>query len=412
MKNLNSITLTLFLDFKMSITEEQKQIVKSTASILKENGKEITSIFYKHLFQDHPELLNLFNQTNQKIGTQPLALANTVYFAAENIDNLEVLMPQVQLIAYKHRALTVLPEHYPIVGKYLLHAIDEFLGDKATSKILDAWSAAYDIIASIFINIEKQLYDELGQDERDKGFISLTIVKKEKIANGPIVSLTFERRDGGKMHDYHSGQYITLRIKKGNYYHNRHYSLIQPFDGKTYCIAIKQEIDHEPKGIVSNEIIENYKEGDKILATLPAGTFTLVENAKHHLFIAGGIGITVLSSMIQELHKQGKSNTATLIHCVPTEGHAAFSNQMCRILPQNQYHLLLQGKHLLQGLIHDTIKLSTHVYLCGPVRFMNKVEDYLAECHHPSSHIHTEVFQPSLSLIKNAVKDQSNTKAL
>lgn len=45
----------------MSITEEQKKIVKATAPVLKENGKEITSIFYKHLFAVHPELLNLFN---------------------------------------------------------------------------------------------------------------------------------------------------------------------------------------------------------------------------------------------------------------------------------------------------------------------------------------------------------------
>ena len=43
---------------------------------------------------------------------------------------------------------------------------------------------------------------------------------------------------------------------------------------------------------------------------------------------------------------------------------------------------------------------------------MNKVEDYLAECGHPSSQIHIEAFQPSLSLIKNAVKDQSTTKSL
>jgi nitric oxide dioxygenase len=396
----------------MPLTKEQKEIVKSTAPILKEHGKEITSIFYKHLFEDHPELINLFNQTNQKIGTQPLALANTVYFAAENIENLGVLMPQIQHIAHKHRALTVQPEHYPIVGKYLLLAIDEFLGGTGNSAILTAWSAAYDIIASVFIELEKQLYNELGQDERDKGFISLTIVEKEKVANGPIVSFTFERRDSGKLHDYHPGQYITLRIKKGNYFHNRHYSLIQPFDGKTYRIAIKQEIDQEPKGLVSNEIINSYNAGDKILATLPAGTFTLINDAKHHLFIAGGIGITVLSSMIEELHKQGKSNTVTLIHCVPTEGHAAFANQMRSILPENQYHLLLQGKHLLQGLIRDTIQPDTHVYLCGPVPFMNKVEDYLGECGHSSSHIHTEAFQPTLSLIKNAVKDQANTKSL
>ena len=396
----------------MLITKEQKEIVKSTAGVLKENGKEITSIFYKNIFEAHPELLNLFNQTNQKIGTQPLALANTVYFAAENIDNLGVLMPQVLHIAHKHRSLTVLPEHYPIVGKYLLHAIKEFLGLPEDSSILSAWAAAYDVIAEVFINVEKQLYSELGHDERDRGFIPFTIVKKEKVASGPIVAFTLERRDGGKIHDYHPGQYITLRIKKDNYFHNRHYSLIRPFDGKTYRIAIKQEIEQEPKGIISNEIINNYKEGDQILVTLPAGTFALIENAKHHLFIAGGVGITVLSCLIEELHKQGRANTATLIHCVPTESHAAFANQIRSILRRNQYHLLLQGKRLLQGLIRDTIKPDMHVYLCGSVPFMHKVEDYLAECGHPSSHIHTEAFQPSLSLVKNAVKNQSHTESL
>ena len=104
----------------MLITEKQKRIVKSTAPVLKENGKEITSIFYRRMFAAHPELLNLFNQTNQKIATQPLALANTVYYAAANIDHLDVLMEEVKYIAHKHRALTVLSEHYPIVGKYLL----------------------------------------------------------------------------------------------------------------------------------------------------------------------------------------------------------------------------------------------------------------------------------------------------
>ena len=64
---------------------------------------------------------------------------------------------------------------------------------KQHPEILDAWAAAYDIIAHIFIDVEKKLYNELGHDERDKGFIPFTIVKKEKIANGPIVSFTFER---------------------------------------------------------------------------------------------------------------------------------------------------------------------------------------------------------------------------
>ena len=400
-----------FLDHKMPLTDEQKQILRSTASIFKENGKEITSIIYKHMFSAHPELLDIFNRTNQKNGTQPFALANTMYLIIENIDHLDVLLPQFLLISHKHRASMVQPEHYPILGKYLLLAMDEFLGGMADPSILGAWSAAYTIITNTFIDIEKKLYKELG-DKYEQGFIPFTIVKKETIADGPVVSFTFERGDGGKLHDYHSGQYITLRIKKDGLYHIRHYSLIQPFDGEVYRIAIRQDKDNEPKGIVSNELIDKYNEGDTVSLSLPAGTFTLAKDAEYHLFIAGGIGITVLASMIQELHKQGKSNTATLIHCVPTEGHAAFANQMRTILPENQYYVLLQSKHLLQGLIEKIITRKMHVYVCGSATFMNRTKDYLEQCRHPFAQIHIEAYQPSLSLIEDACKNRSVTKTL
>ncbi|CAF1128905.1 unnamed protein product [Rotaria sp. Silwood1] len=389
----------------MPLTQEQKQILKTTAPMFKENGKEITSIIYKHMFAAHPELLNIFNRTNQKNGTQPFALANTIYLAIENIDHLDVLLPQFLLIAHKHRASMVLPEHYPILCKYLLVAIDEFLGGMGDPSILGAWSAAYNMIATIFINIEKQLYNELG-DKSEQGFIPFIITKKEILSCGPIVAFTMERRDGGKVHDYHTGQYITLRVKKDGLYHIRHYSLIEPFNGKTYRIAIKQDKDNEPKGIVSTELIEKYKEGDTLALSLPAGTYGLVTDAKHHLFIAGGGGITVLSSMILDLYKQGKSDLITLIHCVPTEDHATFADQMRKILPKNHYHILLHGKRLLQEVLAKTITSKTHVYLCGSAAFMNKVEDYLGQFGHPSSQIHIEAFQPSLSLIKDAVKNQ------
>ncbi|CAF1648326.1 unnamed protein product, partial [Adineta ricciae] len=350
----------------MALTEDQKQILKSTSPIFKENGKEITSILYKHMFADHPELLDIFNRTNQKNGTQPFALANTVYLAIENIDNLDVLMPQFLLIAHKHRASTVRPEHYPIVGKYLLVAIDEFLGGMGDAAILNAWSAAYKIIASVFIEIEKKLYDELG-DKYEQGFLPFKITKKEVVASGPIVAFTLERDDGKKLHEYHSGQYITLRIKKDGLLHIRHYSLIQPFDGNTYRIAIKQDADHEPKGIVSNEMINKYKVGDIVTLSLPAGTFELVPNGKHHLFIAGGIGITVLCAMIHDLHKQGKSDQAALIHCVSNEGQAVFADEMRRILSNDQYYLLLQSRHLAKDMIKKIITPETEVYICGSV---------------------------------------------
>src|SRR5690625_7067899 len=104
------------------------------------------------MFNNHPELLNIFNEVNQKRGKQQQALANMVYEAAKNIDQLEVLLDEVKLIAEKHRGLQIKPEHYPIVGKYLLLAIKEVLGEAATDEIMTAWEQAYGVIAQVFID--------------------------------------------------------------------------------------------------------------------------------------------------------------------------------------------------------------------------------------------------------------------
>lgn len=52
----------------------------------------------------------------------------------------------------------VQPEHYPIVGKHLLGAIKEVLGDDATEDIINAWAKTYGVIAEVFINNEKEMY--------------------------------------------------------------------------------------------------------------------------------------------------------------------------------------------------------------------------------------------------------------
>lgn len=44
------------------------EIVKATVPVLEEHGTAITTVFYKNMFNEHPELLDIFNETNQKLG--------------------------------------------------------------------------------------------------------------------------------------------------------------------------------------------------------------------------------------------------------------------------------------------------------------------------------------------------------
>ena len=67
-------------------------------------------------------------------------------------------MPAVKKKGQIHVNTNEKPEHYPIVGKNLLLAIKEVLGDAATDEVLQAWSEAYEVISQVFIDVEKDIY--------------------------------------------------------------------------------------------------------------------------------------------------------------------------------------------------------------------------------------------------------------
>lgn len=48
------------------LSQQTINIIKSTVPALEVKGNEITTLFYKTLFENYPELLNIFNQANQK----------------------------------------------------------------------------------------------------------------------------------------------------------------------------------------------------------------------------------------------------------------------------------------------------------------------------------------------------------
>jgi hemoglobin-like flavoprotein len=144
----------------ITLSAEQKELVKASIPALEAHGVDITNSFYQHLIKANPSLNNIFNVVNQDTLEQPKALANAVYAYAANIDNLTPLAGVVELIANKHASMYVRPEHYDLVGTHLLQAIQRILGDAVTPELLSAWEAAYWQLAKIFILREDQLYHE------------------------------------------------------------------------------------------------------------------------------------------------------------------------------------------------------------------------------------------------------------
>ena len=135
------------------------EIIKSTVPALKAHGLDITTTFYKTMFANNPEVKSFFNMDKQESGEQPKALAMTVLAAAQNIDNLPAILPVVKRIGEIHCDRGIKEEHYPIVGSNLLVAIKEVLGDAATDEVIEAWGKAYGVIADVFIQVEKEIYE-------------------------------------------------------------------------------------------------------------------------------------------------------------------------------------------------------------------------------------------------------------
>ncbi|MFC0272158.1 NO-inducible flavohemoprotein [Metabacillus herbersteinensis] len=395
------------------------EIVKSTAPVLAEKGLEITSHFYKRLFENHPELLNIFNHANQKQGRQQTALANTIYAAATYIDQLEVLLPAVKQIAYKHRSLGVKPEHYPIVGEHLLLAIKEVLGEVASDEIIQAWGAAYGVISQVFIDVENEMYAEAkNQPYGWEGFKKFVVVKKQQ-ENNLITSLYLEPMDKTAVPSFQPGQYITIRlnIPGETYLVNRQYSLSNAPGEKYYRISVKREANNStPNGKVSNYLHDLLVMGNELDVSAPSGDFYLNEESSAPIYlISGGIGVTPMMSMLNYLKEKQPSREITFIHAAQNGDVHAFKEEKAKLFSEleNAHQSLFYNqpteedkKHdgFIEGRIQmDWIKTNirnknAHFYICGPIPFMRAMIDSLERIGVYDENIHYEFFGPSINL--------------
>ena len=384
------------------LSKQTIDIIKSTVPVLEVHGVAITKTFYSNLFNDNPALLNIFNHTNQKKDRQQTALANTVYAAAVHIENLEAIVPAVVQIAHKHVSLGILPEHYPIVGKYLLAAIKEVLGDAATDEILNAWGEAYGVIADIFISVEEDLYKAAENNGGWRAFKDFTISKKIQESEN-VTSFYLQPEDGSKLPAFTAGQYISIRVQVPGqeYLMNRQYTITEGTE-EYFRISVKREDDANPNGIVSN-FLHAAEVGTKVDVSAPAGVFALVQNESPVLFISGGVGVTPLQSMLQTM----KGRKASFILAARNEKVAAFKETIEAKVAElgGSYKAVYSDTdgYVTKELIESFLEEGTEVYVCGPTPFMESVIANLVELGVPSEKIHYEFFGAAMALqIKTA----------
>lgn len=383
------------------------EIVKATVPVLEEHGTTITTVFYKNMFNQHPELLDIFNETNQKLGRQQTALAMTVLAAVKHLDKLAVLLPQVTQISHKHRALQILPEHYPIVGHHLIGAIKEVLGEAANDDIIDAWTEAYDEIADVFIQLEKTMYEQ----EMWEGFAPFTITEKVEAATD-IAAFTVvpvnDDIDLSKL-SLSAGQYITVKADPEDSDHLalRHYSLYSATSDKGIQFAVRRDNRNEHYGLVSNHLHDHLDVGDTILLSAPAGDFELNQDLIQQndiplVLVSAGVGVTPILSMLEAQVTANPKRPIVWVYACQNKEHHAFDSKVNELLAAadnvEKHIFYFESGQILDEAWLANLPKPADIYVCGSMMFMESIIDGLMALDHGVDSVHYEPFGPKMSL--------------
>lgn len=390
------------------LTEQQRAIVKATIPLLETGGEALTRHFYGIMLTEYPEVRPLFNQAHQASGEQPRALANAVLMYARHIDRLEALGPLVAQIVNKHVALQVLPEHYPIVGTCLLRAIREVLGEEiATDAVLDAWGAAYGMLADLLIGAEEAAYAATAAAPGGWRGARAFRVARKVVESEEIVSFHLRPEDGGALPPFQPGQYIGLRLVLDGEEVRRNYSLSAVSNGEEYRISVKRHAE----GKVSRHLHDQVGEGDRLELFPPAGEFVLDASDKPLVLIGAGVGVTPLLAMLEAALPSGRP--IRFIHCARHGGVQAFRQQVealagqhpqlkpffCYSAPRAEDRADASGRldaERLAAWLPEERDLQA--YFLGPKAFMAQVKRQLHELGVPQEQCHYEFFGPAQAL--------------
>ena len=395
----------------MALTYKESALVRASVPILREHGETVSHVCYGNLLRAHPELNNLFNPTNQANGRQPRAFTAVILAFAANINHTSELIPRFERMCNKHCSLGIRPEHYDVVGKFLLQAFAQILGSRWNPNLHAAWSKAYSMLARMLMTREQQMYGEFGNWKSWRNFR----IDRKVIEGDRIFSLYLVPADGQRLPAFLPGQYVTLRMKvpTTGRFQLRQYSLSDVPYPDHYRITVKRvqgDKISEP-GVVSS-LLDDRQVGDIVEISHPTGDFHVnpAPSSTPLVLISAGIGATPMVPILNSMHESRQNRPISWIHC--SAGKAPFEDHVRQLASENR-NLQVKffrsrvttwddvdqsefstGRLDLAGIV-DRLHLDhrgTEYYICGPETLMEDITRFLSVQEVDRGRIKCEIF--------------------
>ncbi|MEM9637641.1 MAG: 2Fe-2S iron-sulfur cluster-binding protein, partial [Pseudomonadota bacterium] len=242
--------------------------------------------------------------------------------------------------------------------------------------------------------IEGLAHTYLG--DGDAPVIRVEVAKVTRL-NDAVTLYDLRALDGGPLPEWSAGAHIDVVVAPEFF---RQYSLCgDPADHSRYQVAVLREDGGRGGSRLMHKI---FSEGRKIFISKPINHFPLAPEARRHLLMGGGIGVTPMLAFAHECH--ARKLDFALHYSASTTAGAAF----LKVLPQMPWaervsvHISEAGSRADLDTLLAGHEAGTHVYACGPESYMTSVMEAAARQGVPEEARHLEYFSvPELPEYEN-----------
>ena len=219
-------------------------------------------------------------------------------------------------------------------------------------------------------------------------------VARKQAATERICTLELEALPGQTLPPFTPGAHLELQLGEGLV---RQYSLVNaPSERGLYRLGVL--LDPQSRG-GSRAVHEQVQAGQTLQVRGPRNHFALDPSARHHLLLAGGIGITPLLSMAQHLAdptQRAGGTRFSLHYAARSRAQAAYLERLAEpdLAARVQHHFddgPPEQRLDLNALLARPDP-GTHVYVCGPQGFIEATLAAARNAGWPEAQLHYEYF--------------------
>jgi vanillate O-demethylase ferredoxin subunit len=200
------------------------------------------------------------------------------------------------------------------------------------------------------------------------------LVRSMTLLASDTVAVEFVPSDETELPAFEAGAHVDVLLPNGV---RRSYSLCnRPTDRNRYVVGVKKA---NPSRGASSYIHDHLRVGQRIEISSPRNNFPLAPEAERSIFVAGGIGITPIWSMIQTLESEGR--LWKLYYAARTSKDAAFLGELQALNLTRPGDIDIRFDHEpgvamldIESIVNENVGSGVHFYACGPSPMLDAFE--------------------------------------